>query len=167
MQARQLHLDVAVSEDKRLLRIHERWLHMNDAVEELGLSGQVAEDKVVIFTVKNLFAEVLKQLPPETFHQEGSTRSFKWHMKREINRAEERLVSSQEMKVRVTVTDSGPPGICVEWTVNARPQDDKAMIEVQCHRASRCSHLRDSLLIASDGKCASPHKATSFGLPRL
>lgn len=165
MQACQLHLDVAISTDKKLLRIHERWLSLKDAVEELGLFGTMAEDKVVIFAVKSLFADVLNQLPPEAFLQSGgiSWRSSEWHIKREICRAEERLVSNQEMEVRVTDKENnGSPGICVEWAVNARPQDHNAMIEVQCHRASRCSHLRESLLIASDGTCASSPKAASL-----
>lgn len=152
MQAGQLHLNVAISEDQRLLRIHERWLSLNDAVEELGLSGNIAENKVVIFTVKNLFANVLEQLPREAFQQEGSARSSEWHMKQEINRAEERLVNKQDMEVRVTnTTENGRPGLRVEWAVNARPQDHNAVIEVQCHLALRCFNLRDDLLISGDG----------------
>lgn len=162
MKAGQLHLNVAISEDKRLLRIHERWLAREDAVAELGLCGKMTEAKVVTFTVKNLFAELLKQLPLETFQQEYIARTSEWYMKREINRAEERLVSNQEMDVRVTDKwVNGRPGLCVEWAVNARPQDDNldAKIEIQCHRVSHCSHLRDSLLIALDGMCDSFKKS--------
>ncbi|KAG6362559.1 hypothetical protein INS49_007651 [Diaporthe citri] len=151
MRAGQLHIDVAISEDKRLLLVHELWLSMKDAVKELGLSGKMAEDKVVIFTVKNLFADVLQQLPRDAFQQERSVRSSEWHMKQEINRAEERLVNRQEMEVRVfNTSENGRSGLRVGWAVNARPQDDNVMIEVQCHLTSRCSGLRNNLSIAGD-----------------
>lgn len=157
MKAGQLHLDVAISEDNMLLRIHERWLSMKDAVAELGLFGKIADEKVVIFTVKNLFADVLEQLPRKVFQQEGSARSPEWHMKQEINRAEERLINHHEMEVRVSNrSDNGRPGLCVEWAVKARTQDGNARIEVQCHRGSQCSFgLRKDVFIASDGMCAS------------
>lgn len=122
---------------------------------ELGLFSKIAEDKVLILAVKNLFADVLEQLPRKAFQQEDDPRSSESHMKREINRAEERLVSYQELEVRVKhKSDNGRPGLCVAWPVNARRQDDNIMIEVQCHRTSRCSDLRDELLIAKDGKCS-------------
>lgn len=163
IQAGQLHLDVIISEDKQSLHLHERWLSTEDAVVELGLSGKMAEDKVLVFAVRNLFADVLEQLPRKSFHQEDDPRSSESHMKREINRAEERLVSFQEMEVRVnSKNENGRPGLCVEWPVNARQQDDNAMIEVQCHRASQCTHLRDVLLIAEDGKCDPSRKAISL-----
>lgn len=105
-----------------MVHIHKQWLSIKDAVKELGLSSKMSEDKVVIFTVKNLFADVLKQLPPEVFQIEGNSRSSEWHMKQEINRAQERLVNKQEMKVRVTNKwENGRPGFCVEWAVNAWP----------------------------------------------
>lgn len=162
IQAGQLHLDVIISEDKESLHLHERWLSMEDAVVELGLSGKMAEDKVLVFAVRNLFADVLEQLPREEFHQEDDPRSSESHMKREINRAEERLVSFQEMEVRVnSKNENGRLGLCVEWPVNARRHDDSAVIEIQCHRAPRCTHLRDELLIAEDGKCDPSRKDTS------
>lgn len=155
MQAGQLGLDIAISEDKHSLRIHERWIAMKDAVAELGLSGRMAEDKVVILAVKDLFIKTLWQMPAETFEQKGSARSSKWHVQREVNRAEERLINSQEMKVRaINKTDNGSPALSVEWAVNAGQQDID-MIEVQCHRASRCFDLRHEMLIAKDGKCNS------------
>lgn len=161
IKAGQLHLDVVISEDQRLLRIHKRWLSFEDAIVELGLFSKIAEDKVLILAVKNLFADVLEQLPRKAFQQEDDPRSSESHMKREINRAEERLVSYQEMEVRVKHNShDGRPGLCVEWPVNARRQDNNIMIEVQCHRTSRCSDIRDELLIAKDGKCSHWSKAT-------
>lgn len=164
MNAGQLHLDVAISEDNKLLRVHERWLSMEDALAELGLFGKIAEDKVVILTVKNLFVDVLEQLPRKDFQQEGSARSPEWHLKQEINRAEERLINYHEMEVPVIKkSDNGHPGLCVEWAVKARPQDDNAMIEVQCHRVSQCCFgLRKDVFIASDGMCASRNNLPRF-----
>lgn len=168
MKAGKLDLDVAISEDMRLLHIHERWHSLNDAVEELGLCGKMAEDKVVMLTVKNLFANVLDQLPRETFQREGSARSSEWHIKQEMNRAEERLINRQEMEVCVTnMTDTKHPGFFVQWAVDPQPQDRNAMIEVQCHLASRCSDLRNDLLIAADGMYTSWHKAASLTLSRV
>lgn len=95
MQAGQLHLDVAMSEDERSLRIHERWISMKDVVAELGLSGRMAENKVVILAVKKLFANILFQMPQEAFQQEGSVKSSEWHIQREISRADERLDNNQ------------------------------------------------------------------------
>lgn len=156
MRAGQLHLDLAISNHTPLLRIHERWLSIEDAKTELGLFGNVAEDKVVAITVKHLFAKTLHQLPQDVFQQEGSPRSPDWHENQEKSRAELRLANSQQMQVRIVDgTEPGLPGLCVEWAVNAQEQDDNSWIEVQCHLASKCSHFREKLLIASDGMCAS------------
>lgn len=161
VKAGQLHVNVVISEGSGLLLIHERWLSMNEAVAELGLVGKMSEDRVVTFAVKNLFADVLQQLPREVF-------PFGWHITQEINRAEERLVNNQDMHVRVVHQRGNErPSLSVEWNANGRPQDDDAKIEIQCHRASRCNQLHHDLLIASDGMCASCYRSENHEISKL
>lgn len=160
-----IQLNIAISEDNSVIRIHERWVSMKDALTQLGSIVDMEEGELVDYTVKRLFTDILEKLPRVNFLQEGNAAPPDECMKQEAHRAELRLIQHQRMQIRIIdKTDDGRPGLCVEWAVNARPQHDNARIEVQCHRASRCSLLRDSLLIASDGMCASWHKAASFAL---
>lgn len=157
VQAGQLHLNIALSEDMRLVRINERWLSMKDVIAELGLSGKMAIGGLANLAAKNLFADILLQMPQEAFKREGNDMSAEWHIRREMNRADERLVNYRDLHVRriISKSDNGSPGLCVEWNANSRQQEDITMIEVQCHRASRCHGLRHEMLIAKDGKCDS------------
>jgi hypothetical protein len=151
VQAGQLHLQLFYSEAERLFLIHERWLSIEGAIEELGLSDDLVEADVVFHTVKGLFADALEQLPREVFLEDANTRTAEWRRKLEMSRAEQRILNYLRMvNVNIDIV-KGRPELRLRWAVDYHWSVDTSL-EIQCHRASRCSHLRDNLLIAEDGR---------------
>jgi hypothetical protein len=162
VRAGQLHLQLFFSEAERLFRIHERWLSSEGAIRELGLADDLMESDIIFHTVKRLFADALEQLPCDLF-QEDNARTAEWRRKLEVSRAEQRLLSYLRIgDLNFTSLDGGPV-MRVEWTVDSRCNSD-IPIEIQCHRASQCSHLRDNLLVAGDSAFLHPSTPTSLSL---
>ena len=161
VKAGTLHLHLFFSEAERLFRIHERWLTPDGALTELGLPEDLTEADMIFHAVKRLFAEALEQLPRSAFLEEGDGREAEWRRKLEISLAEQRLLNYFRTWGEVN-TDlfRTVPTWMVKW--NAAAQMNRQNVEVQCHRASRCSYLRDSLLIADDGKPPQPCRVASF-----
>lgn len=157
VQAGQLHLHIFYSEAERLFRIHERWLSVDGAIRELGLPDDLVEADIIFHTVKRLFADALEQLPREAFLEEDNARTAEWRRKLEISRAEQRLLNYLRMGNLSIEVITERPEFCVRWAVDSRWNLD-AGVEIQCHRASQCSYLRDSVLIAEDGACLWPDK---------
>ncbi len=151
VQAGQLHLQLFYSEEERLFRAHERWLSVRGAIDELGLPDDLMELDVVFHTVKRLFAEALEQMPREVFVEEDDVRTGEWRRKLEVSRAEQRLLNYLRMGNLRVDTVPKRHGLHLRWDFDSRQSFDTG-IEVQCHRASRCSHLRGSLLTAEDGE---------------
>ncbi len=106
---------------------------------------------VVFHTVKRLFADALEQMPREVF-VEDDVRTGEWRRKLEVSRAEQRLLNYLRMGDLRIDTVPKRPGLHLRWDVDSRQSFDTS-IEIHCHRASRCAHLRDSLLTAEDGAC--------------
>lgn len=152
VQAGQLHLQLFFSEAERLFRIHERWLSIDGAIRELGLPDDLVEADITFHTVKRLLADALEQLPRGVFLEENNARTAEWRRKLEISRAEQRLLDYLRLGDLSIDVILGRPELCLRWTVHSRWNFDTG-VEIQCHRASRCSYLRDILLIAEDGKC--------------
>jgi hypothetical protein len=150
VQAGQLHLHLFFSKAEGLFRIHERWLCLDGARKELNLPDDLIEPDVVFHTVKLLFANALGQLPREAFFDEGNARTPEWRKKLEIIGAEQRLLNHQRIGKLTLDLMVGRPGLSVGWTVDPRLKVGDE-VEIQCHRVSRCAHLRNSLLIAEDG----------------
>ncbi|KAJ0120105.1 hypothetical protein J7T55_000958 [Diaporthe amygdali] len=96
VQAGQLHLQLSFSEDEQLFRIHERWLRMDTAINELALDDDLEEINIVWYTVKSLFSDALEQLPRQWFVAEDKVKTSEWQRKLEILRAEQRLEDDQE-----------------------------------------------------------------------
>ncbi|KAG8156593.1 hypothetical protein KVR01_013544 [Diaporthe batatas] len=135
-----------------LVRIHKRWLSMDTAVAKLGLIGNVVEARAAVFAAKKLFSDLVRNVPSEKFLQEGSSELPEDHMEQQVQRADQRLENYQMMHVGIVdTTHKGHLGLTVEWTVNDGQQEDLQNIEIQCHRVSRCSRLRDRLLTGKDG----------------
>ncbi|KAL2132429.1 hypothetical protein VTI74DRAFT_3798 [Chaetomium olivicolor] len=149
VKAGQLHLQLFYSEAERLLRVHDRWLSARGAIEELGLPDDLVEADIVFHTVKTLFADALEQLPREVFVEDNS-KTAEWRKKLEVSRAEQRLLNYWRMGDLIVDTVPGP-GLHLRWDVDPRQSFDTS-VEIQCHRASQCSHLWDSLLIAEDAR---------------
>jgi hypothetical protein len=164
VQAGQLHLQLFYSEADRLFRVHERWLSLRGAIEELGLSDDLMEADVVFHTVKRLFADALEQLPREVFVEEDDSRTAEWRRKLEVSLAEQRLLNYQRIGELKVETLPEHPGLRLSWDVDSRRKPD-TVVEIQCHRASQCSYLRDTLLTAADGKYL-PHSELLCGSPR-
>jgi hypothetical protein len=152
VQAGQLHLQLFFSADERLIRVHGRWLSVDGANMEMGLADDLVEVDILYHTVKRLFADTLEQLPRESFvDEEDHARTAEWRRKLEISRAEQRLMSHLRIgDPDITVQDQDEPGLCATWVEDPR-WNHNTTVEIQCHRASRCSYLRDSPLIAEDG----------------
>jgi len=150
VQAGQLHLQLFYSKEERLFRVHERWLSVGGAIEELGLPDGLIEADVVFHAVKRLFADALEQMPSEVFAEEDNVRTREWRRKLEANRAELRLLNYLCMrKLHIKVTRKHT-ALRLTWDFDSRPNFNTGL-EIQCHRASRCSHLRDRLLTAEEG----------------
>jgi hypothetical protein len=149
VQAGQLHLHLFFSKAEGLFRIHERWLCLDDARKELNLPDDLVEPDVVFHTVKLLFANALGQLSREAFFEAGNARTPEWRKESEIIGAEQRLLDHQRVGELTVQSMIGRPGFCVRAVGSRLKVDDE--VEIQCHRVSRCAHLRDTLLIAEDG----------------
>ncbi len=149
VQAGQLHLQLFYSEEERLVRVHERWLSVDGAIEELGLPDDLIQADVVFHAVKRLFADALEQLPREAF-VEDNVRTAEWRRKLEVSCAEQRLLNYLRMGSLSVDAALERPGLRLRWAFDSRQSQD-AVVEIQCHSASRCSHLRDSVLTAEDG----------------
>jgi hypothetical protein len=150
VEAGQLHLHLYFSKAERLFRIHNRWLCLDGARKELNLPDDLIKPDVVFHTVKLLFANALGQLPREAFLDEGNEKTPEWRKKLEIIGAEQRLLNHQRIGGLTFDLVMGRPGWWVRWTVDSRLKVGDE-VEIQCHRVSRCAHLRNSLLIAEDG----------------
>ncbi|KPM39023.1 hypothetical protein AK830_g7545 [Neonectria ditissima] len=149
IQAGQLHLQLFFSESEGLFRIHERWLSPHGAIQELGPSDGLVEADIIFHTVKSLFAEAIEQLPFEIFLEEDDARTVEWRRKLEVNRAEQHLLNYLRIGNLSIDKALDRPSFGLRWTIDARWNADTE-VEIQCHRASRCSQLRDTLLIAKD-----------------
>ncbi|KAK0738005.1 hypothetical protein B0T18DRAFT_492092 [Schizothecium vesticola] len=153
VQAGQLHLQLFYSETEELFRVHDRWLSVRSAVDELGLPDSLPEADVVFHTVKRLFSDALEQLPLDVFHvvDANDARTTEWRGKLEISLSEQRLLSYLRLvgsSVRV-IPDF--VGLIVAWGWWPDAQSSLgAVVEIQCHKASRCAHLRSKLLTAED-----------------
>lgn len=166
VQAGQLDLQIFYSED--LFRVYDRWLSANSAVDELGLPHNLPEADVVFHAVKRLFSDALEQLPVDVFVVEGNdARTTGWGRRLEISLSEQRLLGYLRLvglSVRVT-PDSVGLLVTRGWWPDARRGSD-IVVEIQCHKASRCAHLQSRLLTAEDGAY---HLSTflSLSFPRL
>jgi hypothetical protein len=150
VQAGQLHLPLFFSKDERTLRVHERWLSIDGAIDELGLPKEWAEVNIVFHAVKRLFANALKQLPLDMFRGDES-RSAEGRRRLQIALAEQRLLNNWRLSTGLKVRAiQGCPDLLVRWAETTKfPMD--LVIDVWCHEASQYSHVRDSLLISEDG----------------
>ncbi len=116
----------------------------------MGLRDNLVEADVVSYAVKRLFADALEQMPPEVFAEEYDARTEDWHRKSEVSRTEVRLdnyLRMRELRINPVMEHTG---LRLTWDLDSRQSLDTS-VETQCHRASRCSHLRDGLLTAEEG----------------
>lgn len=154
VQAGQLHLELSYSETEKLFRVHDRWLSVRSAVEELGLPDNLPEADVVFHTVKRFFSDALEQLPVDVFHVADTnyTRTAEWQRRLEISLSEQRLLSYLRLVGISVPAEAEDDGLSVHW--GCWPEASRSLgdkVEIQCHKASRCAHLRDELLTAEDG----------------
>lgn len=149
VQAGQLHLQLFYSEAERSFRVHERWLSIDGAIEELGLPNDLLHVDAVFHAVKRLFADALEQLPCEVFVEDGS-RTAEWRRKLEVSCAEQRLLNYLRVEKLDVEEMWSTRELCLNWKLDPRLDFD-TRVEIQCHSASRCLHLRESLLTAEDG----------------
>jgi len=155
VEAGQLHLQLFYSETEGLFRVHGRWLSARSAVYELGLPDHVSEADAIFHTVKRLFSEALKRLPADVFDaiEPQDARTAEWRRRLEIRLSEQRLLGYLRLvgsSVRV-VPDAVGLLVTLGWWPDSARDVDAAAVEIQCHRASRCAHLRSELLTAEDG----------------
>lgn len=153
VQAGQLHLQLFYCEDSDMFLVHNRWLTLPSAREELGLLDDSSVNDVVFHTVKRLFAEALEQLPRHIIDLNNDPGTAERRKKQEVSRTEQRLLNFSRTKLRIDHTSSTckGPGLTFSWNLDANRARFDTPIEIQLHRSSRCSHLRDSLLTAEDG----------------
>ncbi|CAK7210414.1 hypothetical protein SEUCBS140593_000816 [Sporothrix eucalyptigena] len=150
VHAGRLNLQLSFSDDDYAFRINDRWLSVEGAAVELCLRGSLAEARVLYHACKSLFSEALEQLPLELFvnkdENPASTPPERLR-KLEISLAEQRLLNYLRIEHPTVEPVAGRPELRVTWPVD--PQwDTGTEIEIQCHRASTCSSLRDNLQIA-------------------
>ncbi|KAL8365390.1 hypothetical protein RB595_004273 [Gaeumannomyces hyphopodioides] len=129
--------------EARLL-VHDRYLSLDGASCEVCLDCDAAEEDVVFSTALDLFTGVISQL--------RSSDPLGYQKTREEGLIRRRLLDYQRMgslKVKTTVVRCSP-GLRLEWA--ALRSESDAVIEVQCHLASECSDLRDTVLLAEDAR---------------
>jgi hypothetical protein len=153
VRAGQLHLQLFYSEAEKLFRVHDRWLSARSAVDELGLPYDLPEADVVFHTVKRLFSDALEQLPVDVFHvaEANDARTAEWRRRLEISLSEQRLLGYLRLfGSSSAVLDSVGLLVAWGWWPDAGC-GSHTVVEIQCHRASRCAHLLRKLFIAQDG----------------
>jgi len=152
VQAGQLNLQLRFYAAEKELRVHERWLSRDGGVWELGLAEHLHDSDVMFHAAKRLFTAALEQLPLDLFEEDDNSRTARWRRQLEISRAEQRLLDHLRLGNPTVTSAAQGPGLSVHWNVDPS-WDEMAAIQIQCHRASTCSHVRDTLLVAEDGAC--------------
>lgn len=151
VQAGQLHLALYLTDNE--FRVHDRWLDGVGAVEELGLPEDCVASDTIFHTVKTLFSEALKQLPPQVFLQDdGRQMPVERRRNLERTRTEQRLLDYFRLSNLVV---ERPNNCCesnfgVKWTVDPRKLLS-CEVEIQCHRAACLPRIHKSIYIAEDG----------------
>ncbi|CAK7215016.1 hypothetical protein SCUCBS95973_002332 [Sporothrix curviconia] len=155
VEAQQLDLQLSYSEDECLFRINDRWLSAEGARAELDLVGMQSGADILYLAVKSLFADALEQLPLELFtvqddgeHSQTQRTPERWR-KLAISLAEQRLLNYLMVEKMSVEPVPGRPALRVTWPVDSH-RDDDTEIEIQCHLASRCGHLRDAVHTRKD-----------------
>lgn len=139
-----------------LVRIDKRWLSMDYVRERMRDDWG---DVVIYCAVDRLFGYILHSLPPEVLAQNPEIANEDTILQ-EKDIAFGRMTDYYGMKLRIVQTmKKEKPGLGVEWRIfnqvfsaasNGAPSCE-GMFEIQCHRASRCFHLRNNACISADG----------------
>ncbi|KAH9900338.1 hypothetical protein F4778DRAFT_791612 [Xylariomycetidae sp. FL2044] len=136
-----------------VINVHDRWLSVDTAVEELGISEELAEPDIVRSTVQVLLLDIIREMsveetpPPE--------RSLLWMKQAYFNRANYRVFDSirigTELKFTGKRASSQPPlrSLTISWNNQAgwKPDD---MLSIELHRESSCQHLKANRLLSRD-----------------
>lgn len=134
VRVERLRLQLFYVEAEKLFRVHERWLSQEGAASELGLSGHIASDDLVLHTAKVLFDEALQQLSQKA-PTEGEYNTGTPNRRVEATRAHQRVLEYQHMgKLTVHRHSETAPELALRRTYISREGND-VEIEVQCHRA--------------------------------
>jgi len=146
-------------EPEALLKLHDRWLDVESAVNDLGLPEGQESRNVAFYAAKELFAEALERVPDGGFKKDE--RPARWHQRREKILAEERV--SQYMRM-TSALEFRPPSfdisqLLVSW------RDCDVRVNLQLHELPRCALLRQRLT-TGEGKPADS-TAEKLGILRL
>ncbi|VUC24627.1 unnamed protein product [Clonostachys rosea] len=145
VQAGQLHLHTYFG--LLAFKIHERWLHREQVVEELGLSSDVPEGDVLFHAVQWLIREFIEQMPEGEF-TETDDHGIEWEKRRVTNCAIQRLFEYINVNNSIALEQDlmGPSSkLTLEWN-RSSSWAQEAVVNAQLHHKASCHKLRDKLL---------------------
>lgn len=148
VSAGSLGLDTFYAADQRSVKIHDRWLDRDTAIEELGLDHELVRfSDTVRLTVQKLFFDTAQQLPLELFQDESVNRNQTWQRNRAIAQCDKRVAEclrfQEELEIGVTRLD-GSDTLVVKWNPKSEWTAGSKIL-IQAHHQSTCSQYKDIL----------------------
>ncbi|KAI5460181.1 hypothetical protein BGZ63DRAFT_426122 [Mariannaea sp. PMI_226] len=173
VRAGELSLDVFYHTEKRLFKIHNKWLNCEEATQALGLPSNLTEIGILFHSVKMLFAEILDEIPIDTFN-ENDDRSNIWRKRQQLIRSEQRLLDYLQIKKSLAleqcvIASHSDASVRLKWNSNNSLSEDTELT-IQLHDEN-CSMIPENHLIAGElgpsgapciSKDPSPHAAASY-----
>lgn len=128
-----------------LFKIHEKWLTIKGARDELGISNRILESSLLFNTAKRLFADAVTQVPTHVFHE--GNRSRYWYRKQAISQGDQRILEctqiKQDLRYRVRRNEDSDT-LVVKWNPGTGWLPETS-IDIHFHLESTCSRLKDCL----------------------
>ncbi|KAI1646340.1 uncharacterized protein F4817DRAFT_366019 [Daldinia loculata] len=138
-------LDSFYSPAQGLFKIHEKWLTIKGARDELGISNRILESSLLFNTAKRLFADAVTQVPTHVFHE--GNRSRYWYRKQAISQGDQRILEctqiKQDLRYRVRRNEDSDT-LVVKWNPGTGWLPETS-IDIHFHLESTCSRLKDCL----------------------
>ncbi|KAI0024867.1 hypothetical protein F4780DRAFT_794006 [Xylariomycetidae sp. FL0641] len=144
-----LGLDSFYDDRTGCFKIHERWLKVPGAQEELGLARSVPEGALEMYTSKRLLANAIAQIPASKIRDHK--RTSEWYRKRLINQSDQRITEYCQIKEDLRFSmklESQLLTLKVHWNRKLGWISNE-WICVEIHSESSCSQLK-KCLVASE-----------------
>ncbi|KAF4985700.1 hypothetical protein FDECE_16375, partial [Fusarium decemcellulare] len=158
VKAGNLLLQTFYLEEERLIKVHERWLNLDETTKELGIPHSVSEIDVLFCAVTWLYNDILDQILIEKFSSNDGQPSS-WHRETQKNLAFQRLLEHSRVASSVdleTTLNSTSSDLAISWghvgnSASSSSQQGLTRFEIRLHNDSICSHIRKCPLV-EDGR---------------
>ncbi|KAI0383054.1 hypothetical protein F5Y04DRAFT_279296 [Hypomontagnella monticulosa] len=147
VNAGRLELDSFYSEPQRLFKIHQKWLTIKGAKEELGFTSKILMSSLMLNVAKRLLADAITQLSSRHFPHD-QPRPRQWYRKQAITEGDQRILENAQIKQDfeyIVKRHKEFDLLKVKWNTNTGLTSE-SQIAFQFHRESTCAHFKDILI---------------------